>query len=385
MMRLPDGRLAPVAFNGPGMDQGNGVTTWPVTGAPVASPPVAQARPAVPNMGPPQSPDEGALPVIQASKATAPVLDSRYGWGDALADIALPALATVATGGFGLPAALAYGMGKARKGWRDARDPLQMAQTQAAIAKAQFEAQNPAPRDSNPSMVQEYQFAVSQGYEGNYTDFLEDYKRSDRTPSSVLEAEAQAAADRGEGGADLVGMAARTAGATETAKTRSKLSEEGYNATVELIPSINRSYNSLVEIRELIANGPETGPASEWLALIDPELQELRALTSGQALDALQAAKAGGATFGSMQIAEWQMLANTVAQLGNNKQANLRIIDRLIKKIEGQQSELYDQIENWGSGTRRPVPSRTERPAPETGEIPGDASLPQRPEGWDKY
>lgn len=157
--------------------------------------------------------------------------------------------------------------------------------------------------------------------------------------------------------------AGRTAGEAE----RWKLNEQQYSALVDLNYDMMTSLDSMKRLRAKIASGPETGPASQYKALVQSELQELQSLFSDAVLAKAAQARAAGVTFGAMTIAEWQMLANTVAQLKNNKKANLAIVDALIGKLQRQlylnDVKLKQIPEGSSSRPTMPEASGTTRPS----------------------
>lgn len=126
------------------------------------------------------------------------------------------------------------------------------------------------------------------------------------------------------------------AGVESSATEVWKLNEQQYSLLNDLNYDMSMTLDSLENLEKKIMAGPETGPAAQWKAYVDPELQELRSLYSDAVLAKASMARASGVTFGAMTIAEWQMLANTVSQLGNTKKGNLAIVRNMKAKLKRQ-------------------------------------------------
>lgn len=162
-----------------------------------------------------------------------------------------------------------------------------------------------------------------------------------------------------------VTKAGETAGATE----RWKLNEQQYNALADVNYDMQRSLRAMQKLRTTISNSQQTGPGAHWQAIIDSDLQYLRSLFSEAVLAKASAARAAGVTFGAMTIAEWEMLAQTVAKLDNSKETNLKIVDDLIEKLEHQLHDNMIRLTRLpaGSAQRPELPPMNETPAAEPG------------------
>jgi hypothetical protein len=75
-------------------------------------------------------------------------------------------------------------------------------------------------------------------------------------------------------------------------------------------------------------------------------LQFVRSVIKGQLLDNVIAAKAGGVTFGAMTMGEWQVVGESGSLLNNRREANLRIMDRLISEADISGRSAVSKAEN---------------------------------------
>ena len=114
---------------------------------------------------------------------------------------------------------------------------------------------------------------------------------------------------------------------------------------------------SLRRIQKKIQDGPETYPGgvSDFLSLVSPEMQVLAAATAEPRFIEFTSLKNQGLTFGSTTEREWKSVADLGPQLGNYKDANLRIVGDKISTIERDLQVMESKLRDFpqvGSGTR---------------------------------
>lgn len=333
-----------------------------------------------------------------------------------LGSILGPALVGKLAGGSGKQSAL-YGVGSAAFNYQDQLDrfkkteqeiaaaelqvPLAEQQytiNQAKVREAELLMQNPQLQQDllqasaygrTPSSVQEYQFFASLPPDqqvawlqnkragsawvdaaGNYNQSwgpgnTVSYGSSKDAPGAV-----GARAYAGEAGVQaaqtapgaIAGQAQRAA-SIEESKAAATDTAAALNAASSVVSSSQQGLDLMHRMLRAVENGPDTNATSDWVALVDTDLQELRGLFNEQTLTNLTAAKAAGATFGGMSEGEWKFLGQLGAQLGNSKAANVRLIKQKIKVLEDSERrgrESWNRIQT--QGIRSLPPERRGRP-----------------------
>jgi hypothetical protein len=159
--------------------------------------------------------------------------------------------------------------------------------------------------------------------------------------------------------------------AQATGKETGKLTTQSYSALNDAIVPMRNTLSSLYRIRSIVETGPATGPAAEYTAMISPEVQKLRTLLKDQLLTKIGSARQNGVTFGAMSEGEWRVLDQTVANLGNYRDANLAIIDAEIAKAESQLHESSGMLERSKPG---------QFTAPPSGPVQAYPNVPQEPQ-----
>lgn len=327
-------------------------------------------------------------------------------WIDYVGDVALPLLATLATGGFGAPAALAYGLSAMQARKRLYEDPLAQAQYSAAGAKANYEAQNPDiafPAGLNiPAEIQVDRYMQNDpGYldrlrsrrqaggvvrqftdeNGNVVGVFADgtqvvlgssmdspqgFQRQRDQAGAVAGAQegARIGAQTAPGAVSAQADAAATIGGAKAGAEKAATDKVG---TLNLMAeSIGQQQSMLAVVDDLIAaveNGPETGPVAEWQALLDPQLQALQSVVNDQVLAIYTKARASGMT-GQMSNNEMEFIRSIGARLTNYRAANLKILraqrESLMRNIQAGRKSYTD----LQGATVRPLPDeyRGQRP-----------------------
>lgn len=319
-------------------------------------------------------------------------------WIDYVGDVALPLLATLATGGFGAPAAFAYGLSAMQARKRMADDPLANAKYQAAGAKANFEAANPdiafpagmnipaeiqvdrymqndpryldrlRQRRQAGGVVRQYTDAQgnvvgvfadgSQVLMGPSMDSPTGYQRQRDQAGAVAGAQegARIGAQTAPGAVAAQADAAATIGGAKAGAEKAATDKAGtLNAMVDAVTSQQNAVAALDDAIAAVERGPETNAVSGWVSLIDPQLQVLEGALNAQALSNYSTARASGMT-GQMSDREMQFIRSIGGQLTNNKQANLQILkaqrDKLLRNIESNRKSYSDYQKN----AIRPLP-----------------------------
>lgn len=317
---------------------------------------------------------------------------------DYAGDIALPLLATIATGGFGAPAAFAYGLSAMQARKRMADDPLANAEYQAAGAKANFEAANPDiafPANMNiPAAIQVDRYMQSNpayldrlrqqrqaggivrqfvDQNGNSMGVFADgsvvplgttmespvgYQRAAGQAGAIAGAQAggRIAAETAPGAVNAQADAAATIGGAKAGAEKAATDKVGVlNSMVDAITTQQSAVAALDDAIAAVERGPETNAVSGWVSLLDPQLQVLEGALNAQALSNYSTARASGMT-GQMSDREMQFIRSIGGQLTNNKQANLQILksqrDKLLRNIETNRKSYGDYQQN----TIRPLP-----------------------------
>lgn len=369
-------------------------------------------------------PTTGALTTRRSGALSAgsnvnPVRAPKPKWVDYLGDVALPLLATVATGGFGAPAAFAYGIGAAQARRRMANDPLAQEQYSAAVedarakqATSRYIAENPnlgAPASigvpaevmaneyyrQNPQAMEVLQQRRAAGQFGRmFEDEFGNMVRvmpdgtamvvgqgrssdvgTDRAVSAARRTAEASGYGRvfGESSPDLTPrLADREAEITASGK-QAEFNEIQYGAAGDALTNMRISRNILDRLREAVVNGPETGPVEQMRQYVSADMQRLRAHIKGNVMASYGRARANGVTFGAMTHAEWELLENLGARLGNTREANLAIIDDTLSMLDEQIGET--------AGRMRRIPQGRGR-APVTG---GDQSAPSAADYLNRY
>lgn len=384
--------------------------------------PYAPALAPQPMMGPPAMPSGGLYP-----RAAPPALSvqPKYGWKQALGDVLAPTAAGSLTGPAGTLAGLLYGLDTAAGKYRMARDPVAQMQYAASYEAARYARDNPGIQYETaranalqlPSAVQEWQYFQSlppdqqkryiemkrqaptaygapvQDAQGNWVlpPKLEGGNAAVLGPGPTSP---EGFANRAKGEAQVAGatsgastsaeIAARTSpaaidaqaaleaaktGATETTKNNESL----YAALTSTTQSMEDARAKLRRIRDKVAAGPETGPLSEWQAIIDPDLQALNAAIEGNVMASMTSAKAAGATFGSFSEGEWNLLRNLGGRLTNQKAANLEILDDALAGMQSQIGENYGRLRRIPKTGRVPVAPKPAAPRKSAGDYLKDA------------
>lgn len=139
----------------------------------------------------------------------------------------------------------------------------------------------------------------------------------------------------------------------------------GLNAAQSVVSSSQQGLDLMYRMLASIEAGPDTNAASDWVALVDADLQQLRGLFNEQTLTSLTQAKAAGATFGGMSEGEWKFLGQLGAQLGNKKSANLALIKNkisILEQAEARGRESWNRIQTKGIRSLPPERRRPVRP-----------------------
>lgn len=135
-------------------------------------------------------------------------------------------------------------------------------------------------------------------------------------------------------------------GLVTSAKEKAKLNTTQKAVTAQASWTFSKARGKLQRIRAIVARmSDKTGITAELRALLDPELQELRAIARDQMMDNMNAARAAGVSFGQVTEAEWRNLAQIGLNLGNRKSANLAIIDRLLSEMDISIREARDRFD----------------------------------------
>lgn len=349
---------------------------------------------------------QGPVGALSGSAMAQPVAMPKPKWTDYLGDVALPLLATIATGGFGAPAAFAYGINAAMSRKRLSEDPLAQAQYGAETAQAQYIANNPGiavpGRMNIPAEIQIDRYMQEDpGYadrlrirrqaggvvqrhrdaQGNEWGVMADGSQIYLGPSMQSDEGYRrevAQAGRMEGAKTAAQIAAQTnpeavaaqaeAGATiGGAKAGAEKAATDKVGTLNLMAeSIGQQQSMLAVVDDLIAaveNGPETGPVAEWQALLDPQLQALQSVVNDQVLAIYTKARASGMT-GQMSNKEMDLIRSIGARLTNYRAANLKILraqrESLMRNIQAGRKSYTD----LQGATVRPLPDeyRGQRP-----------------------
>jgi hypothetical protein len=115
------------------------------------------------------------------------------------------------------------------------------------------------------------------------------------------------------------------------------------------------------ELRDAIADAPDTGRVSQYLVANDAKLQELEQMLNNELLNTLATAKGMGVTFGALSEGEIRTMQSTIANMRNKKEANLAIVDRQLAKIGRQLEQSRWAYQNWTTGAADP---RISQPMP---------------------
>lgn len=137
------------------------------------------------------------------------------------------------------------------------------------------------------------------------------------------------------------------------------------NAAQTVVSSSQQGLDLMHRMLAAVEAGPDTNATSDWVALVDSDLQQMRGLFNEQTLTNLTAAKAAGATFGGMSEGEWKFLGQIGAQLGNKKSANVALIKQKIKILEESERrgrESWNRIQTKGIRSLPPERGRPSRP-----------------------
>ena len=112
----------------------------------------------------------------------------------------------------------------------------------------------------------------------------------------------------------------------------------------------------LYRARAAIEAGPDTNALSDWQAILDPELQALNAVFNDQTMASMVAAKASGATFGSLSEGEWKLLGKLGPQITNTKAGNLKLINQKIAVLEETERRARDSWKRLNEKGIRSLP-----------------------------
>jgi len=349
-------------------------------------------------------------------------------WVDYVGDVALPLLATLATGGFGAPAALAYGLSVANSRRKAAGDPLMSQQYEAAFDKSRADqvtdryiAENPglgAPiRAGLPAEV------MTNEYFRNDPDAIEtlrkrrqagDVGRDYTDEQGVIHRRFADGTDVVIGGGmqSDVGFsrAAKAAGGQASAQAAGRISaetapqaveaqagaasrikgaeSEATTAAADYVKTLNAMSGSINDQMSIVSvlddaidtveSGPVTGPVSKWMAILDPQLQVLRSTISSQMLSNYTVARQSGMT-GQMSDKEMQFIASIGAMLTNTRDANIEILkkqrDKVLNNIN-MNRQSYINYQNTKGGIR-PLPGEYKR-TPANNRRPDPADFDNR-------
>jgi hypothetical protein len=174
---------------------------------------------------------------------------------------------------------------------------------------------NPASDTKKPASVQEYEFAVSQGYKGTFTDYQTQQKQAARGPMN--------------------------------ATTQKELFEadEGIQAGVAVSQALDRA----LDLNETAWDGPAADVATQAGALVGDansvNTQELKNLVTSQALDQLKA------TFGAMPTeGERKILLEIQGSVTQSREVRKRIFERAKAAVERRVKYNQQKSEGLRSG-----------------------------------
>jgi hypothetical protein len=365
-------------------------------------------------MGMPVLDQRGQQPPPPAGALSRP----KYGFLQALQDIAIPVLSTIATGGFGLPFALAYGASTAAEKYRSGKDPLDNAlyqaelakaqaspyQSQADIAEAQFFTQNPELFAQSlrskamagiPSAIQEWDHysQLSPDQQSQYLNMkraapaaygapVQDYstgqwmlppKQAGGTPQfmgaipdSPVGISRQAAAAgatgfaggmgavMGQNAPDAVQAKATGEATVEGAKTAKVDKVKNLNLLASMVDTQQQALASLDSAIAKVEAGPESNAVSDWTALLDPDLQVLRGIFNDQFLQTLSANAQN--LKGSLSDKEGDALRSVGGYLTNRKSANLEILRNRRQSLLRSINAGRTAYQDISSSDIRPLP-----------------------------
>lgn len=129
----------------------------------------------------------------------------------------------------------------------------------------------------------------------------------------------------------------------------------------EQIPRLER-------LRAKVAAGPATGRVEEIGTAWDADKQALEAALLGEGWQTTIDMKDKGMTFGSFTDTEFVRILKTIGSMGNKREANLAILDRVIDEMYKTQNIFFDRWENPVKFLER---KRTRR----TRKAPGKSNL----------
>ena len=106
-------------------------------------------------------------------------------------------------------------------------------------------------------------------------------------------------------------------------------------------------------VRRKIADAVQkTGVTGNWREVVDKDLQVLNGIFNGIFMDRYIQAKAGGATFGALNVQELELLKSLAPRIRNQPEANLQIIDNEIARMERSYQASADRYNmnpiSWG-------------------------------------
>lgn len=106
----------------------------------------------------------------------------------------------------------------------------------------------------------------------------------------------------------------------------------------------------LKRLRDQIQEGINTGRVGQYAALWDEEMQRLNATMQDGLFSKVGALRAGGITFGAMTEGEWARLARSVADISNKPEANLKIVNDQIIKMEDDLMRAMGKYQRFQPG-----------------------------------
>ena len=333
-----------------------------------------------------------------------------------------PALFGKVAGGSGKQAAL-YGVGSAAFNYQDQLDRFRKTEAdiaaaelqmpgaeqqytinQAKVAEAEYMMQHPELQSEllkaqaygqSPSAVREYQYFMNLSPEQKaewlrnkragtaWVDAQGDQRiswgannqerlgQSNQAPGAVFNREYAGTAGQQAAETSPVAVAgqANRVATIEGAKAEAVDLAAGLNATQSVVSTAQQGLDSLYRARAAIEAGPDTNALSDWQAILDPELQALNAVFNDQTMASMVAAKASGATFGSLSEGEWKLLGKLGPQITNTKAGNLKLIKQKIAVLEETERRARESWKRLNEKGIRSLP-----PAKSRGR-PGDAYL----------
>lgn len=341
----------------------------------------------------------------------APAQMPKPGFWDYVGDVALPLLATVATGGFGAPAALMYGLSKAQDRHRLAGDPLANATYAAQTAQANYLSQHPdigIPGQMNvPAEIQIDQYAQHNpdyltrleqrrqagGIARQYTDAQGNvwgvypngeqvqlgqsmqspvgFQRQQQFQTGLAGGQeaAKIAAQTAPGAVNAQASAAAQIGAAQKGAEKSATDRiETMNSIAASVATEQQALAALQSAISKVESGPDTNVASDWMRLISPEIQVLNQVFNDQFLQTLAA---NAQNFkGALSDKEGDAIRSVGGVVTNTREANLQILRNRAESLKRSISAGRQAYGDYSqSQSVRPLPPALDQQRPSLGSF----------------